>query len=90
MNFLCSISIRFNVSHTINQSKRRSLYNLCFNMIIQDKKKMVKNPMYYEKGFFLRDNMSKIRPLNTSLQPDKANVCFINSTQKNGTDKRTI
>jgi len=51
---------------------------------------MKKNPMYYEKGFFLRDNMSKIRPLNTSLQSDNANVCFINSAQKNGTDKETI
>lgn len=51
---------------------------------------MKKNPMYYEKGFFLRDNMSKIRPLNTSLQPDNANVCFINSTQKDEADKGTI
>lgn len=63
-------------------------------MIIHDKKKkkmkMKKNPMYYEKGFFLRDNMSKIRPLNTSLQPDNANVCFINSTQKDEADKGTI
>lgn len=53
MNFLCSISIWFNVSHTINQSKRRSLYNICFNMIIQDKKNG-KESNAQRKGFLLK------------------------------------
>lgn len=62
-------------------------YNPCFNMIIQDKKGKESNIL--RKGY-LKDNMSKIRPLNTSLLPDNANVCFMNTTQKNGIDKGTI
>jgi len=60
-------------------------------MIIWDVEKIEIESNILKKGFFLRDNMSKIWPLNTSLQHDNANVCFINSAQKDeGADKGTI